>query len=232
MRIHYLQHASFEGINSLRPWIDAQGHSLTGTELFSGETLPELDSFDWLIIMGGPMSVHDETKHPWLIPEKAFIRAAIETGKIVLGICLGAQLIANVLGADVRKNAHREIGWFPIQRDPAIDNTELATIFPQTLDVFHWHGDTFDIPEGSLPIASSEACANQGFILGNRVIGLQCHPEATPEFAEHLLKNCRDELDGTRYVQNDKEILAPVAQFKAANLVMQALLDYLSRVSG
>ena len=109
LRIHYFKHVSFEGLASIQEWSTKNGHILTSTNFYLNENLPHLDSIDWLIVMGGPMSVEDEKKFHWLSKEKIFIRKAIEKGKTVIGICLGAQLIAQILGAKVYPNKQKEI---------------------------------------------------------------------------------------------------------------------------
>ena len=210
MRIHYLQHVPFEGIGSMEAYFISHGHKLSSTHLYLNETFPQLHDFDWLIVMGGPMGVGDELQYSWMSKEKSFIKSAIESGKIVLGICLGAQLIAEVLGAKVYKNSDREIGWFPINVSEHVSNTILRGVFPQGIEVFHWHGDTFDVPVPSVLLASSEACQNQGFIVGDRIVGLQFHLETPPDSAKALVENCRNELDGSKFVQNEKEILVQV----------------------
>jgi GMP synthase-like glutamine amidotransferase len=118
MRIHSLQHVPFEDIGSLAQEIATKGHSLSTTHWYKGDSAPALDSFDVLIVMGGPMGVYDDDIYPWLTAEKELIAKAIAADKKVLGICLGAQLIAYVLGAKVTRNVHREIGWFPLQINP------------------------------------------------------------------------------------------------------------------
>jgi len=229
MRIHYLQHAHFEGINCLKPWIERNGHSLTGTHLYKDDPLPDIDSFDWLIIMGGPMGIYDEEQHPWLTREKPFIKQAIEQSKIILGICLGGQLLADALGAEVRRNTYKEIGWFPVFTSENIQQTVLKDTIPENVVTFHWHGDTFDIPEGAVSFLHSEGCANQGFILGNRTIGLQCHFETDRTFVEHLIKNCAEEIDGSKYVQSESELFADDTIFNTSYEVMESILDYLAK---
>lgn len=204
-----------------------RGHQLSSSHFYLGHSLPATAEFDWLIVMGGPMGVYDELEFPWLIEEKVFIRHAIESGKVVLGICLGAQLIADVLGAGVYKNQYREIGWFPIERQIEANESALAEVFPETLDVFHWHGDTFDIPPGAKLLASSEACCNQGFVLDGRVLGLQFHLETTAESAAALIQNCGAELDGSKYVQSAGEMLSDASRFLKINAIMDSLLEKL-----
>jgi GMP synthase-like glutamine amidotransferase len=228
MKIHCLQHVAFEGLGSMAAYFEDKGHGVSYTHLYLGQPCPSPADFDWLVVMGGPMGVHDEEVYPWLSGEKRFIGESIARGKRVLGICLGAQLIADVLGARVFKNRHREIGWFPIHPCEEIDATPLAPVFPAPLEVFHWHGDTFEIPSAAIPIASSEACRNQGFIVGNRIVGLQFHLETTPESARSLVENCGDELDGSPYVQAPDAILADAAKFAAINTAMTALLEALA----
>jgi GMP synthase-like glutamine amidotransferase len=227
MRIHCLQHVPFEGIGSMEPYFIHQGHQLSSTHLYLNESFPQLHEFDWLIVMGGPMGVNDELQYPWMSIEKLFIKSSIESGKIVLGICLGAQLIADVLGAKVYKNRHREIGWFPINVTEQIDSTIFQGVFSQGIKVFHWHGDTFNIPESGIPIASSEACQNQGFIVENRILGLQFHLETTLDSAKALVENCRNELDDSKFVQNEKEMLSKESRFLRINEVMVSVLERL-----
>lgn len=224
MRVHHLQHVPFENLGSIQTVLKKNGHTLTSTHLYKGDNLLSVNDLDLLIVMGGPMSVSDENIYPWLKAEKQFIKEAIKSGKKVLGICLGAQLIAEVLGAEVHKNKYREIGWFNVEITEEAAQTALSDILPDSFEAFHWHGDTFEIPAGAIHIAQSEACKNQGFIFDNRVLALQFHLETTPESAEALLKNCRDELDGSKYVQNEKEIYSDREKFLKINSVMTSVL--------
>jgi len=229
VKIHHLQHVPFEGLGSMQAVLREKGHQLSSTHLYANQNFPLLDNLDWLIVMGGPMGVYDEETCPWLRKEKKFIRDAINSGKIVLGICLGAQLIADVLGARVYKNIHREIGWFDISRSAEAGGTILSKAMPERVEAFHWHGDTFDIPEGAILIAESEACKNQGFIMDDRVLALQFHLETTLESARSLIDNCADELDGSSYVQSKNEILSNPQRFSNINQVMRSVLAALER---
>lgn len=224
MRVCVLEHVSFEGPGSIGPALIAAGHSLHKTALYRGEPLPDVGSLDWLIVMGGPMGANDDAQFDWLGPEKGLIRQAIDCGKRVLGICLGAQLIAAALGARVFRNAHREIGWFPIHAASDAAAHPLGRLFPQQLDVFHWHGDTFDLPPGAVRLASSEACREQAFALGKHVLALQFHLEMTPQAAAGLVEHCRDELTAAPYVQAPGEMLAHGDRFAAVNALMERLL--------
>ena len=139
MRVHYLQHVPFESLGHIDTWLRHAGHEITVTRFYEKDPLPSPDLIDQLIIMGGPMSVNDEVEYPWLVAEKAFVRTIIASGKPVLGICLGAQIIASAFGAAVYPNQTKEIGWFPIEAVAAANKEGFQ--FPPSITVFHWHGD-------------------------------------------------------------------------------------------
>jgi GMP synthase-like glutamine amidotransferase len=223
MRAHYFQHAPFEALGSIGPWLREAGYSITNTRFFESAELPQIGEIDLLIVMGGPMSVNDEEEFPWLIQEKQFISDTIRKGKPVLGICLGAQLIASAMGARVYPNTFKEIGWFPIQGVLSTDNSNFR--FPATLQVFHWHGETFDLPSGANLLASSEGCKNQAFQIGRSVIGLQFHLETTPASASEIVSNCRDELVPAQFVQTEEAILS--ARSEAYETINQQMTDIL-----
>lgn len=229
MRVFCLQHVAFEGPGAIEGWLARHDHSLSRVRLFAGELLPAVGDFDWLIVMGGPMGANDDDRYPWLHGEKELIRAAIEEGKIVLGICLGAQLIASALGARVFANPHREIGWFPVTRTADAAAQRLGRVFPERCEVFHWHGDTFDLPAGGVRLASSEACLNQAFCVGERVLGLQFHVETTAGSAAELVTRCGDELaQGGDYVQTPEQMLVAPERFDRANTLMADVLSALA----
>jgi len=227
MRLHYLQHVPFEGLGSIETWAKEVGAAITCTQLFNDEQLPRPEDFDWLVVMGGPMNIYEDELYQWLRREKLFIKKAISQGKTVLGVCLGAQLIADVLGAKVSANAEKEIGWFPIQPAGDLPDRRLAGIFPPGLKVMHWHGDTFSLPNQAARLASSEACLNQGFIYQDRVVALQFHLETTRESLSNLIANCRAEIIAAPYIQSEEEMLADDARFAKINKVMSELLTYL-----
>jgi len=230
MNIHWIQHVPFEGLAGLDPMLRKQGHTIECTRLYLDEQFPAVADIDWLIVMGGPMGIYDNTQYAWLSREKKFIEQVIQAQKTVLGICLGAQLIADVLGAKVYKNIYREIGWFPIER--ATESLLSDTVLPSHAEVFHWHGDTFDIPDGAFRIASSEACANQGFVYNENIIAFQFHLETTLQTATDLIKNCGNELDGSRYVQSSEQILARPERFLKINHLMTGILTYMEKNTG
>ncbi|WFN35355.1 type 1 glutamine amidotransferase [Methanogenium sp. S4BF] len=208
MRIHSLLHESFEDTGYIRVWAEMNGHSFYETCLFSGDPLPSPDECDLVVVMGGSMNVYEEDRYPWLSAEKKFLKSAIDSGKKVLGICLGAQLIAAVLGAEVRKNTYPEIGWFPVEKTDDAEKAVLCACMPDRFIAFHWHGDTFALPQGSIHLFQSVGCKNQGFLYGEKVLGLQFHPEVTKENLQCLVENCPEDIvSGSEYVQTIPEIL-------------------------
>jgi len=231
MHIHYLQHVPFEDLANIAIWAKEKGHHVSSTMFFHEGLLPSLDAFDWLIIMGGPMNIYEEDKYPWLREEKTFIKQAIASQKVVLGICLGAQLIADVLGAKVYKGRYKEIGWFPIKLTSEAKKTIVFRNFPDKFVAFHWHGDTFDIPSGAIRIAESEACPNQGFVYNERVVALQFHLESSHESINRLVKHCADELEDGRYIQTSEEMFDSENNFQTVNKLLQLLLENLEKIS-
>lgn len=226
MRIHYLQHVSFEGLGSIEPWLTKHRHALTVTRFFENQELPTLEEIDGLVIMGGPMGVNDERKFPWLAQEKAFIRSVIKAGKPVLGICLGAQLMAAALGARVYENSLKEIGWFPVKG--IRQNKAGLFSFPENFTGFHWHGDTFDLPAGANLLATNATCRNQAFQVGQHVMGLQFHLETTPQSLRMLIDHARQELKPAKFVQSEEQMLVATPQmFAEINQLMGRVLDYL-----
>lgn len=226
MKFHSLQHVPFEDVGSLLTDIQAKGHSLSTTHWYKGDQAPDLETFDALIVMGGPMGIYDEDQHPWLAAEKELIHKAIAANKKVLGICLGAQLIACVLGAQVTRNAHREIGWFPLQIDESAKEHPVAKILSTCENVFHWHGDTFAIPAQAQLLASSQACAHQAYVIDNQVYGFQFHLETTETSASALIHHCAEDLDGSTYVQNANDIMKDKKNFADINTAMSAVFDH------
>ncbi|MCU0770974.1 MAG: type 1 glutamine amidotransferase [Verrucomicrobia bacterium] len=227
MRIVCLQHVSFEGPAGIGAWAAARGFPVSVVRLFANEPLPGRDAFDLLVILGGPMSVHDEERFDWLRPEQRFIRHAIENGKGVLGICLGAQLIAQAMGAQVWVNEHREIGWFPVRQTPEAGTHPVFSVLPAAFTAFHWHGETFDLPAGATRLAQSDGCAHQAFAIGPRVLGLQFHLESTPESVEALIQNCPGDLAPGRFVQEACAMRTAHPQFQEANRLLASVLDRL-----
>lgn len=226
MRIHYLQHVPFEGLASIEQWLTTKDHILSVTRFYKGDTLPFVDHLDWVIVMGGPMNIYENDKYPCLTWEKHFIEEAIKKNKIVIGICLGSQLIADVLGSKIYKGQEKEIGWYPIEVTTEAQNYPVFASFSASFAVFHWHGDTFDLPADTVRLAYSEVCANQAFISGDRVLGLQFHLESTQDSVRQIIENCASELVVGKYIQKPEEMLARDDNFGNINTVMSKILEY------
>jgi GMP synthase-like glutamine amidotransferase len=225
MNVHLFQHVHFEGLGVIEQWISKHNHVLSATRFYQDDQLPEVDNFDLLIVMGGPMGIYDDHKYPWLSPEKRFIEQVIASGKAVLGICLGAQLIADVLGAEVYQNNYKEIGWFPVELTPDGRKKGLFQGFPDRFEALHWHGDTFRLPGNACHLVKNDVCTNQAFIYNDNVLGLQFHMEMTMQNAENLIPHCADELISAPYIQAPEVILTDPARFDQANGLMLTLLE-------
>ena len=224
MRIHVLQHVPFEGLAAIDPILNRLDADIVPVHLFDGDKAPPADATDAVIVLGGPMSVDDDPIYPWLGDEKRFLRDIIARNVPLLGICLGAQLIADALGAEVRKNPEPEIGWFPISKLPGADSTAIGRALPDQMTVFHWHGDTFGIPDGAIPLYQSQACRNQGFGIGNRIVGLQFHFEMTPDAVAGLVDHAADDLIEAPYVQTRDQLLADEQHFFENGLALESLV--------
>ncbi len=227
MRIHILQHESYESPGFIEQWIREKNFSLSYTRFYEDVWLPGFSEFDWLVIMGGPMGVYDEDKFGWLKMEKIFIKGAIDAGKVVLGICLGSQLIAAALGAKVYPNKHKEIGWLDVKLTKNSKYNFLFASFPKKMKVFQWHGDTFEIPDGAIHLAESEACTNQAFIYNDKIIALQFHFEVTESSLREMVVEGKSELIPDEYVQTVEEILNQAHLVYTNNKMMGTLLDNL-----
>lgn len=231
MRLHYLQHVPFENPGSILTWAKENGHAITSTQLYQNDALPEQQDFDWLVVMGGPMNIYEEEIYPWLAAEKLFIGEAIAAGKVIIGLCLGGQLIADVIGGKVTQNPHKEIGWLPIQLSEEVRSTPLFSFFPEQPIVFQWHGDTFSVlPDDATCIAQSDACKHQAFIYKKRVFGFQYHLENTTSIIKGLVENCREEMVPDVYVQTPEELLAHSEYIEQNNKWMELFLTQLEKM--
>ncbi len=219
MKMHILQHVDFEGAGVIENWAKAAHIQVTRTQFWLNAKLPDPKTIDAVVVMGGPMSCYDEAAISWMTPEKAFLKEAIASGKRVLGVCLGSQLLAEVLGGRVYPGPEKEIGWYPAQGiGPGME------LFGAEFTPLHWHGDTFDLPPGAELLASSRAYANQAFRVGKRVLALQFHLEVTPADVRNLLAHCEPPPDHP-FVQPTSEILDKPERFHAANSLLVNLLN-------
>lgn len=217
-----IQHVPFEKLGHLNDWIEANEYNLNVLESWKAKSFPDLSTFDLLIVLGGPMGAYEEDKYPWLKQEKKFVKEVISANKKVIGICLGSQIIAEVLGGKVYKSKYKEIGWFPINK---VENEEKVFLnLPNSFTVFHWHGDTFDLPSDVKLLASSEAIKNQAFIYEDRVLGLQFHLEMDEYDIKLLIENTTESYQG-KYVQPPEMILRQSENFQKSFLYLDSILS-------
>lgn len=228
-RLACTQHVPFEDLGNIAAWAKARDFRVDVARLFAGEPLPAPTEFDWLVVLGGPMSVHDAEAHPWLPRERELIGEALVRGRTVLGVCLGSQQLAFALGAPVYTHTAKEIGWFPIEGLPA--HGALAGLFGKRTDVLHWHGDTFDLPTGAVHLARSAACENQAFFWGERALGLQFHLEMTHGGIERLCDACAHELVPGPFVSTREAMLGDAGRFARLEAELTRVLDRLDQAT-
>ncbi len=226
LSIHTIMHVPFEGLGCIENWIEQNQHSVSYTRLYEEFKFPAQEDFDWLIVMGGPMGVYDEAIYPWLKAEKSFIRKSIENDKTVIGICLGSQLIAEVLGSKVFLNKQKEIGWFDINMTKEGQDLPILKGFEEQFPVFHWHGDTFDLPANGIRLFYSDVFKNQAFLYNEKILGLQFHLEVTLESMKEMVENGSTELIESETIQSAKQILSKTNLIETNNRKMFRILDY------
>ncbi|MDH4200378.1 MAG: type 1 glutamine amidotransferase [Spirochaetia bacterium] len=205
MNFYCLTHVPFEGPENIQNWAWEHHHNFVTAKSYEYE-FPDINSFDVLVSMGGPMSANDDSIYPWLVEEKKLIEKAISHNKKFIGICLGAQIAANVLGAQVKPNYEKEIGWFDVELTAeGRSHCKLVNV-PDTFSVFHWHGETFDIPHKAIHLMQSAGCTNQGFIYNECVLGLQFHIELTSDGLITMMENSLEDMTSGKYIQTESEI--------------------------
>ncbi len=210
MHIHFIQHMPFEYPASIAAWAAEKNHTTTYTRVFEDASFPSTDTFDMLVIMGGVMGVYEEDQYAWMPAEKSFIKNAIESKKKVLGVCLGAQFVAEALGAKVFPHTIKEIGWLPVEK---VVPHKLTEKLPQTFTTFHWHGDTFTLPKNAIHLFKTKACEQQGFIYNDHVAALQFHLEVKEDLLNGMTENERAELIKDKYVQTEDEIKSLMKEY-------------------
>ncbi len=214
MRIHFLIHEDFEQPAAIETWALGQKHNLSYTRFYLGEKTPIDINFDFLIIMGGPQSPSTSLKECSYFDGKkeiAFIKNTIENGKFVLGVCLGAQLISEALGAKTQQSPHREIGFFEIEFTAKGREDSLTSVFPQKLKVGHWHSDMPGLPKKASVLAISKGCPRQIIRYNEKVYGFMCHLEFTPKAIETMIENNQEDLKFNKtdkFIQRKKDLMA------------------------
>ncbi len=180
--ILYLKHIDIEGPCTIGSFFELKGFQNKILELGSGGVFPQdLKNIEAVVILGGPMSVYEEDKHPYLKQEDVFIKEVLISQIPLLGICLGAQLIAKACGARINKAENKEIGWSKVSLTQEGQGDILFENVLESLDVFQWHEDTFSIPANGTLLATSSHCAHQAFKVGPSAYGLQFHIEITEQ---------------------------------------------------
>ena len=205
MQVHCIQHLPIDDSITLGEWAASRGHRLVKTHHPTVGMLPEPDSVDMLVITGGFMSGYDEKNHPWLVREKAFIREIAMRGLPILGLCLGAQLLADTLGGRARPHDIGELGWFEVRSLPEIE-AERRFGLPDRFMTVQWHNDNFDLPPEAVRLAETPACANQAFSWRDNVLACQFHLEYSSENMHELLAACDGKLGSGPYIQSPEEI--------------------------
>ncbi|MFZ5426101.1 MAG: type 1 glutamine amidotransferase [Thermodesulfobacteriota bacterium] len=230
MRVQSIEHVHFEDPAGIALWAARRGHQMARCRLYAGDPLPQPPDYDLLVVMGGPMSVHDELEFPWLRDEKQCVKLAVARGRSVLGVCLGAQLLSEALGGQVTPNAHKEIGWHPVRLTPWAQASPAFSGVPSRFTAFHWHGETFSIPRGAALVAESDACAHQAFAVGGKLVGLQFHVETTAASMEDLTAGGADDLTPGPYVQSAGEMREGAkAHLPGLEAILDRILDNMAR---
>jgi GMP synthase-like glutamine amidotransferase len=180
---------------------------------YEGDRAPgDLSQYSGLLVMGGPMSVNDEADYPWLKSEDRFLKQALARDFPTLGICLGSQLVAKAAGGTIRRGSRKEIGWYPVRLTMAARRDPLFREFPETIEVFEWHGEYFDTPPGAVNLAGSELYQCQAFSIGRNVYGLLFHLEVTGQMVREWVATFKEELDGVKEYIRPEAIIEQLPQ--------------------
>jgi GMP synthase-like glutamine amidotransferase len=225
MHIHYFQHNHFEDMGYIGDWAKSKNITTSVTRFDLKPELPSLEDFDWLVVMGGAMGVHDSDQFPWIHSEIEFIKQVIHSGKIVIGICLGSQMIASALGARVYKNTEPEMGFWPVKFSPEAQKDNVFKHFPANLMVMHFHFDTFGLPQGAVAMAESVITPIQAFRYGSNVFALQFHSELTESNTPIFISELTHEIVPGRLVQQPSEMLQNISYCRINNQVFAKMLD-------
>jgi GMP synthase-like glutamine amidotransferase len=216
-KVLVFRHVSHEGLGSIEPYLKELQVPIDYRNLFLNDPIPDSPSdYDFVISMGGPMNVDETEKFPFLLKERAFIAQAIGNGIPVLGICLGAQMIARALKARVYAGPKKEIGWYPIRfTKEALTDPLLGEVAHSEPMVFHWHGDTFDLPEGAVLLASTDLFRHQAFRFGSHVYAFQFHIEVTPDMIKEWILKGEEELNSVKPPVSKSTILDSTSKYEA-----------------
>ena len=219
-----IRHVAFEDLGGFEAPLKDAGYAVRYADM-GVDAIADFGDPDLLVVLGGPIGVYEDDLYPWLKDEIAYIAARLKAQKPTLGICLGAQLIADAMGGNVYQNTEFEIGWFPVRAVGAMREHPLFRGFPVEFTALHWHGDTFDLPPGATLLASTDACTNQAFICEGNVVGLQFHAEVRPEDVRTFVQGETDPLPEGRYVQTFEEILAGDQYIPTVHRLLEGVLN-------
>lgn len=227
MKILIITHASFEKAGSIKTWAEMHGHQMVEVKPYEGEMLPEVKDYDLIVVMGGPQSPLTIEETPYLKDEIQLLVQAIKLNKKIIGVCLGAQLIGEALGAKTEKSPNREIGNYQIVLLQDAKDDVIFSKFSQKFAVMHWHNDMPGIPDGAILLAASDGCPRQIYRYGDRVYGFQCHFELTKDLVVEMIKHCHEDIKaGGRYVMTPEELIN--VNYDPINEKLNSVLDYLS----
>jgi GMP synthase (glutamine-hydrolysing) len=209
-----IEQVPHERLGTFAPVFKAAGAAIRTLKAYEAKAAwpAAVEACDALVVMGGPQSASELSTSPYLKREITLLQQALKAQKPILGVCLGAQLLATALGARVSKNEQKEIGWYPLMREPGAEGDPLMTVFGQTETVFQWHGDTFTLPKGAVQLASAPLCAQQAFRYGPNVYGLQFHVEVTEAMIRAWLQVNQAELASLKGVIDPSTIRQQVPQ--------------------
>jgi GMP synthase-like glutamine amidotransferase len=231
MRIQLLEHDAEDfSRTNISFWAAKKGYPVKHTYVCSNENLPSMDSFDWLMVMGGSPHAWDEQGNPWLREEKAFVSEALAQDKMLLGICFGAQLLAEALGGRIFTANHKEIGWHEVSLNREGRESFLFQNIPASFTSFHWHSDHFSLPRSCTRLAGSKATENQAFVCkGRPLVGLQFHPEFTREMVTSYARGHGQDWVANTFVDDKDKVLAKTEKLPDTFWLMESLLNNMER---
>ena len=227
MRIQLIEHdpEDFSRTN-ISFWAAEKGHTVNQIYICNNEKLPPIDSFDLLMVMGGSQNAWDDQGYSWLREEKAFVAKAVDQGKLYLGICFGAQLLAEALGGKIFPNEHKEIGWHEVSLNQDGRESFLFRNVPPSFVTFHWHSDHFSLPDNCTRLAFSPPTENQAFVCNERpAVGLQFHPEYTRDMVKYYAAKRSQDWVPDKYVSSADEVLARTDKLPETYWLMETLLN-------
>lgn len=229
MKMLIVTHASFEKPGSIQSWAERNNHKITEVKPYKGESIPDVTDFDFVVVMGGPQSPLEIDKAPYLKNEIRMLSEALQQNKRIIGVCLGAQLIGEALGAKTERSPFREIGCYPLEILPEAKDDPIFGKLDQKVNVMHWHSDMPGMAAGAVLLAKSDGCPRQIYRYGDRVYGFQCHFELTKELVAEMTVHCPNDLATGKYIMTKDELMN--VDYAAINAKMDMVLDCLAALS-